>query len=263
MPIDLTSESVSLGTGPPTREELLVYYPPKFTWDQLKTFVNSGDLGLLKRDRALQQRYNEWSVGIKQEYGTMVSYLLKHRLQWGKPDTISVLLSAHREGVSEDSEVPAPQYFTRDIPSKYISIIQNDWPYSVPVDIEHTLIWTKVPIYHPGIVDPSIAARIAQDGIWGFTGLTSPPPSPSTLSSCLPALSEWGVTEDKMIVSPKGTPEEEVLVEKVGVEVNEFVKRRWNEDEWETAWFVNPPRLQSIPDLAHIHVFARQKTTRA
>lgn len=71
MPIDLTSESVSLGTGPPTREELLVYYPPKFTWDQLKTFVNSGDLGLLKRDRALQQRYNEWSVGIKQEYGTM------------------------------------------------------------------------------------------------------------------------------------------------------------------------------------------------
>lgn len=33
---------VPLRTGPPTREELLAYYPAKFTWDQLKTFVNSG-----------------------------------------------------------------------------------------------------------------------------------------------------------------------------------------------------------------------------
>jgi hypothetical protein len=34
--------TVQLGEGPPTKEELLVYYPAKFTWTQLKTFVNSG-----------------------------------------------------------------------------------------------------------------------------------------------------------------------------------------------------------------------------
>jgi hypothetical protein len=34
--------TVQLGEGPPTKEELLVYYPAKFTWKQLKTFVNSG-----------------------------------------------------------------------------------------------------------------------------------------------------------------------------------------------------------------------------
>jgi len=44
--------NVSLGKGLPTREELLVYYPAKFTWTDLKTFVNSGyvevvSLGLL------------------------------------------------------------------------------------------------------------------------------------------------------------------------------------------------------------------------
>lgn len=38
----LSPETVPLGEGPPTREELLVYYPAKFTWDQVKTFVNSG-----------------------------------------------------------------------------------------------------------------------------------------------------------------------------------------------------------------------------
>jgi hypothetical protein len=34
--------AVPLRRGPPTREELLTYYPAKFTWSQLKTFVNSG-----------------------------------------------------------------------------------------------------------------------------------------------------------------------------------------------------------------------------
>lgn len=38
----LTPETVPLRTGPPTKEELLVYYPAKFTWKQLKVFVNSG-----------------------------------------------------------------------------------------------------------------------------------------------------------------------------------------------------------------------------
>ena len=38
----LTPESVPLREGPPTREELLVHYPARFTWQQLKCFVNSG-----------------------------------------------------------------------------------------------------------------------------------------------------------------------------------------------------------------------------
>jgi hypothetical protein len=68
---ELPTNLVPLGTGLPTREELLVHYPAKFTWHQLKTFVNSGDLGLLKRDRALQKRYNVWAVGIKEKYGSI------------------------------------------------------------------------------------------------------------------------------------------------------------------------------------------------
>jgi len=38
----LTEAEVPLRTGPPTREELAVYYPAKFTWIQIKMFVNSG-----------------------------------------------------------------------------------------------------------------------------------------------------------------------------------------------------------------------------
>ncbi|KAF5369363.1 hypothetical protein D9758_002496 [Tetrapyrgos nigripes] len=253
--------------GPPTREELLNDYPAKFTWEQLKTFVNSGDLGLLKRDKTLQKRYALWAVGLREKYGGMVNYLQNYRLQWGKRDSLSVLQSALPDDafpfdtptLNGNGHTNLPPYFTVSTPIEYISVIQNDWPYSVPPEVEHALIWTKVPIYHPDISHPSIAKRLEQDGLWGFTGNTSPPPSPSTLHLCLPALADWGITKDKMIVSPKGTPEEEELVRKAGEHVNEYVKRRWNEDEWETAWFVNPPRLQSVPGLAHVHVFARKK----
>lgn len=55
-----------------------------------------------------------------------------------------------------------------------------------------------------------------------------------------------------------------------------FVGKVWPEDQWETAWFMNPlvrwrimfcgryrqqdsQRLQSVPGLAHTHVFAKPK----
>ena len=151
-----------------------------------------------------------------------------------------------------------PKYFTSDIPSQFISIIQNDWPYSsadipifnrgcglssslVPLEVEHSLIWTRAPIFHEDLIAPCISARIEQDGLCGFTGLVSPPPSPTTLPSCLPALSEWGIAMETLIRSEKGTPQEEALVLRAGEEVQNFVRKRWIETEWETAWFVNPP----------------------
>ena len=121
-------------------------------------------------------------------------------------------------------------------------------------------MWTRQPIFHPAIILPTISKRIEADGLWGFTGLTSPPPSPSSLPVSLPALAEWGVPPDYTVNRTQGTPEEEELVKRAGAGVHEFVRSKWPEDEWETAWFVNPPRLQSVRGLAHIHVFARRKS---
>ncbi|KAH7885450.1 hypothetical protein F5I97DRAFT_1810268 [Phlebopus sp. FC_14] len=256
-----------VGSGPPTMEELLVHYPARFTWPQLKTFINSGDLGLLKRDKKLQLRYNKWAVEIKKKYGSVTNYLLSYRLQWGKPDTLSLLPSSlsvfeHADQGSESISSETPEYFEADIPynSDLICIIQNDWPYSVPPEIEHSLIWTRVPIFHPALIPQTIDARIQQDGLCGFIGSTDTVESLPSLASCLPALADWGIALDDLVRSPKGSDEEEKMVQDAGKEVREFVKRRWVEREWETAWFVNPPRLQSVPGLAHIHVFARKKS---
>ena len=114
----------------------------------------------------------------------------------------------------------------------------------VPPEIEHALIWSRVPFIPPDLPSPlesKLSARLLQDGIWGFTGMDSPPPSPRLLPETLPALAEWGVTMDKLITSPRGTDEEERQVKEYGKEIETFITRRWVEREWETAWFLNPP----------------------
>jgi len=214
-----------------------------------------------------QKRYDAWLVDIIQSYGSVVNYLMNHRLRWGQPDALSLLKSDLVPNIAEplhsDITIPIssvnPPYFSWETPSQFISIIENDWPYSVPTEVEHTLVWTKLPIYHLDLVAESIKTRIDQDGLWGFTGNDQPPPLPSNLSSCISKLAEWGITMDTMVKSEPPTEEEKNLLQKAGSEVHRYVKNRWIEKEWETAWFVNPPRLQSVPGLAHIHVFARRK----
>jgi hypothetical protein len=63
----------------------------------------------------------------------MESYLLNHRLQWGKPDRLSLLRppsEADDEDHASGPMEPTTEYFGADTPSHLISIILNDWPYS-------------------------------------------------------------------------------------------------------------------------------------
>jgi hypothetical protein len=79
------------------------------------------------------------------EICSAVNYLLKHRLRWGQPDTSSVLKSGLHYNTGSTTEpsksvsrpditIPIssviPPYFSWETPSQFISIVQNDWPYS-------------------------------------------------------------------------------------------------------------------------------------
>lgn len=114
----------------------------------------------------------------------------------------------------------------------------------VPLNVEHSLVWTKLPIYHPLLLADSIKARIDQDGMWGFTGSGGPPEMPEDFASWLSTVSEWGVSPDTMIRSAPPTEDEFTLLKKAAAPVQEFVNSLWVEDEWEAAWFVNPPVCQ-------------------
>lgn len=227
--------------GPATNEELRTLYPPLYTFPQLKGFIESGDLGLLKRHPDLQTRYNTWCAAVKEEYGTLVDYLVRVRLGWAedvkpKPTFASATNSA--------SATPNPLVFRADLPEGYIKVIPNDWPYSVPLDVSHFVIWSRVPAISPANIPISIQDIVKHEGLWGFTGNSNQeaPIPPEGVEPRQP-LSEMQATH---------------LLEACS-EFDKYVKINWPEDNWECAWFVNPPRLQSVPGLAHIHVFARRK----
>jgi hypothetical protein len=41
-----------------------------FTWGELKEIVHTGELEQLQRNKEMQRKYDIWSAGIKQEYGS-------------------------------------------------------------------------------------------------------------------------------------------------------------------------------------------------
>ncbi|KAF8734765.1 Flavoprotein, partial [Rhizoctonia solani] len=248
-----TQKQTDLSAGIPSLEEIARDYPPMFTWDQVKDQVDSGDLAALKRHPALQQRYDKWIQQVKMIHGSVGKfeiYIFNYNFSNAY---IPASPGSHTEptyadngsalGQSETASVRpltpsannGKRWFTADIAEPLVKILPNDWPYSVPPEIRHYVVWSRLPITHPGIVPAQIWDRIVQDGLWGFSGST---------------------------YKPKGSGDESTdqLVRQAGAEVRTYVEDKWPAVEYEIAWFVNPPRLQSIPGLAHLHVFARKKS---
>lgn len=220
----------------PARDEIARDYPYEYTWLQLRQFVDSGDLGLLKRHPALQTRYDAWCARVRARHGDMAGYLVRVRLGW--------------------ASLPPPppgEFFGAQTAADLWQILPNDWPYSVPPEIEHVLVWSRVPIGDPSLVPEHLRARIDVSGLWGFTG-----------GADADLLADQSYLKDGAQFIGTGAEAEEVraAIAVAGAPVAAFVRARWPEDAWETAWFVNPPRLQSIPGLAHAHVFAKPKHAR-
>ena len=151
------------------------------------------------------------------------------------PDTPQRLVSGRE---------PGPQYFTSTPSPNDVKIIFNDWPYSgmtfiirlsqrihekiqVPPEISHYLVWSRLPIVHSALVHPSVKSQIDRDGLWGFTGGSH----------------DNNVADDGMYtdVAPGTSPSARSHILAASHHVHQFVLARWPEDEWEVAWFVNPP----------------------
>lgn len=127
----------------------------------------------------------------------------------------------------------------------------------VPHDVEHWVIWSRVPIVNPS------NERVDKLGLWGFTGTTG----------CEEMILPVGIT-----LPPLPTQEETDVIGEACQEIEQYVRACWPEPQWECAWFMNPPvsgssslqrqkvvdlahkPQQSVPGLAHVHVFARPKT---
>ncbi|KAJ9121519.1 hypothetical protein QFC22_002137 [Naganishia vaughanmartiniae] len=245
-------------TGIPTKAELDAY-PRLNTWEQLKDIIARCELGELGRGKALQARYDKWTAGIRERYGTTEKYLIQARLPWKVPSPAPAKLNgeANPNGVihsanrtQENGNTKDEQYLTFEIgqtvdPDVY-AILPNDWPYNTPGDVEHVVVWSKLPVFHAALVgnDTEKWEKVEQDGFAGFTGNpeTQPPPAtPSAKGQVFSSLADrgtWGWCTEG------------------GREVGKMVTTLWPIEEYECAWvligtndrsldttqFVNPPQ---------------------
>ncbi|KAK5154454.1 hypothetical protein LTS14_006589 [Recurvomyces mirabilis] len=97
-------------------------YYHRHSWSQVTDLITRNRLDLLQRVPSDLRRYREYCFKIVKEHGSIMSFILIHRLHWTDLKPLS--------------ESPFQN------PADY-KILQNDWPYGIDLRITHLIIWTK------------------------------------------------------------------------------------------------------------------------
>ena len=100
--------------------------------NDLETFAGARQFQQLKRYPSQLRRYLVWSSQIKREYGNISNFVCRERLHWPSPDDANNPLKAKES-------IPFGH------PDDY-KILRNDWPYAVPADVTHLVLWMKTPL---------------------------------------------------------------------------------------------------------------------
>src|ERR1700722_5061941 len=93
----------------------------------------------------------------------------------------------------------------------------------VPLDVEHSLIWTALPVLHPANLTPAMYHSLRLSGLSGSTGC-APLSSAGILSKLDPM---YGNVPDGL-----SSKQREEIVERLRTEVSKFIMKRWKEEDW-------------------------------
>ncbi|RXK39988.1 hypothetical protein M231_02783 [Tremella mesenterica] len=158
--------------------------------------------------------------------------------------------------MQEDEELYLRWDPTKGLDETKFVVKFNDWPYSLPHGVRHYVVWSKVPIAHPELVnnDPEQWSVIQERGLTGMTGVLPLPEGTKPGDPEIPS----------EILEPRAGDDVKrwtgVQFEcPGGHEVGRMVRSLWDERGWECLWLLNPIRNQSVRGLSHFHVLARRK----
>ncbi|TIB75877.1 hypothetical protein E3Q23_02122 [Wallemia mellicola] len=207
-------------------------YPTLFSWEDLTEIISSGcviitliydylnvhsDLGKLRRHPDHQEAYDQWRSKIIAAHGSIPQYLLKERLGW--------VMSDQTPPPTPPPQVAnQPKYFTRDIPDKLHKLLNNDWGYAVPHNVEHWVclrrpIGSRIPLIHQDLYTSDVGYQNAlSNGLYGFTN-----------SDNLDGAQE----------------------------IQNWIIKKFGKDTT-AAYFLNPPHLQSVKEVQHFHIFVKR-----
>ena len=113
------------------------------SWPVVQHKVAQNRLELFQRVPSELRRYLAFTWKLKQDYGSVMTFILTQRLNWTLPIT------------------PRGQPFELDDDTK---VLRNDWPYGIDKRIVHLVVWTKFALEEdPATGDLTDAARAEID----------------------------------------------------------------------------------------------------
>ncbi|KAI2618486.1 hypothetical protein GGR54DRAFT_157709 [Hypoxylon sp. NC1633] len=92
------------------------------TWLEVQNIVAENRLDDFRRIPSHLRRYLEYSWKLKQDYGSVMNFVLTQRLHWEAP------IKPRGKPFEFDDDV---------------KILWNDWPYGIDDKIVHLVVWTK------------------------------------------------------------------------------------------------------------------------
>lgn len=92
------------------------------TWEEVQQIVRDNRLDLFQRLPSDLRRYLGYTWKLKQDYGSIMNFILTQRLYWDMP------------------LVPRGKPFELE---EDIKVLRNDWPYGIDKRIVHLVVWTK------------------------------------------------------------------------------------------------------------------------
>ncbi|KAI0482377.1 hypothetical protein GGR56DRAFT_184017 [Xylariaceae sp. FL0804] len=102
------------------------------TWPEVREIVADNRLERFQRLPSELRKYLAYSWKLKQDHGSVMDFVLNHRLQWEAPVK------------------PRGRPFEFDDDMK---ILWNDWPYGIDKRIVHLVVWTKFDLEEDSATD--------------------------------------------------------------------------------------------------------------
>jgi hypothetical protein len=113
----------------------------KLSWPTVQKLISDNRIDLFQRIPSELRRYLAFNWKLKQDYGSVMNFVLSQRLQW----TLPILPKGN------------PFEFADDI-----KILWNDWPYGIDERIVHLVIWTKFDLEDDPATDDLTATARAE-----------------------------------------------------------------------------------------------------
>jgi hypothetical protein len=123
-------------------QKILATPDPEFcrlSWPEVQELIQTNRIDLFQRVPSDLRRYKAYTAKLKQQYGSVMNFVMAERLKWQD-------LVPQGELFSNPGKITATRLNTvrsLTLAIDDIRILLNDWPYGIDTRIIHLVVWVK------------------------------------------------------------------------------------------------------------------------